>query len=63
MAGDTRAGRGTRPNLHVLTSDSITHSSLVLLVNEDGYVERAYNGQAPAPGTAIDDAWTLIEEW
>lgn len=40
-----------------------THSSLVLLANEDGYVERAYNGQAPAPGRAIDDAQALVEEW
>jgi protein SCO1/2 len=40
-----------------------THSSLVLLANEDGYVERAYNGQAPPPGTAIDDARALVEGW
>lgn len=39
------------------------HSSLVLLVNKDGIVERAYNGGPPEAGAEIDDARTLIEEW
>jgi protein SCO1/2 len=40
-----------------------THLSLILLVNEDGFVERAYNGQPPSPDTAIEDARTLVERW
>jgi protein SCO1/2 len=40
-----------------------THSSLILLVNKDGYVERAYNGEPPSPDTAIDDARTVVEGW
>jgi protein SCO1/2 len=39
------------------------HSSLILLVNKDGIVERAYNGGPPETGTATEDARTLIEEW
>ncbi len=40
-----------------------THSSLILLVNKDGYIERAYNGEPPSPDRAIDDARTVREEW
>jgi protein SCO1/2 len=40
-----------------------THSSLILLVNKDGYVERAYNGETPSPDRAIDDTRTVLEEW
>jgi protein SCO1/2 len=39
------------------------HAALILLVNEDGIVERAYNGGPPETGTASDDARTLVEEW
>lgn len=39
------------------------HASLILLVNKDGIVERAYNGGPPKAGTETDDARTLIEEW
>lgn len=38
------------------------HTSLVLLVNEDGLVERAYAGGPPAPQTVLDDARTVVEE-
>lgn len=39
------------------------HASLVLLVNKDGYVERAYNGGPPGPNEVIDDAQTVDEGW
>ncbi|MCQ4332963.1 SCO family protein [Natronomonas sp. F2-12] len=39
------------------------HASLILLVNKDGLVERAYNGGPPDAGTATDDARTLLERW
>jgi protein SCO1/2 len=32
-----------------------THSSLTLLVNADGYVERAYRSQSPDPQRIVDD--------
>lgn len=39
------------------------HLSLVLLVNKNGIVERAYNGGPPEVGTGIDDARKLVERW
>lgn len=39
------------------------HENLILLVNEDGYVERAYSGEPPTPATVIDDVHTLRERW
>jgi len=39
------------------------HASLVLLVNKDGIVERAYNGGPPETGTGINDARELVEGW
>jgi protein SCO1/2 len=39
------------------------HSSVVLLVNKDGFVERAYNGGPPGPGEAIKDTQTVVEGW
>ena len=39
------------------------HENLILLVNEAGYVERAYEGQPPNPGTVVDDVNTLIDRW
>lgn len=39
------------------------HENLILLVNEAGYVERAYEGEPPNPGTVIDDVNTLRERW
>ena len=39
------------------------HSSLVLLVNKDGYVERAYNGGPPGPDEAIADTQSVVEGW
>lgn len=38
------------------------HTALVLLVNRDGLVERAYTGGAPAPQTVLEDARTVLEE-
>lgn len=39
------------------------HENLILLVNKAGYVERAYEGQPPNPGTVVDDVNTLIDRW
>jgi protein SCO1/2 len=39
------------------------HLGLILLVNKDGIIERAYRGNAPEAGTPTEDARTLIEEW
>jgi protein SCO1/2 len=39
------------------------HSSVVLLVNKDGFVERAYNGGPPAPDEAIEDTQAVVEGW
>lgn len=39
------------------------HSNLILLANEDGYVERAYEGQVPDPTSVLDDVQTLRERW
>jgi len=42
---------------------SYDHYGLVLLINKDGIVERAYRGSNPDPQTVADDARTLVEEW
>jgi protein SCO1 len=34
---------------------SFVHANLLLLVNRDGYVERAYDGPPPAPTDVLDD--------
>ncbi|WP_254767848.1 SCO family protein [Salinilacihabitans rarus] len=39
------------------------HSSLILLVNEDGLVERAYTGGPPGANTVIEDARAVVEGW
>jgi protein SCO1/2 len=39
------------------------HSSVVLLVNKGGYVERAYNGGPPGPTEGIEDARAVVEGW
>ena len=39
------------------------HENLILLVNKDGYVERAYEGEPPTPRDVLDDLNTLIERW
>lgn len=39
------------------------HSNLILLANEDGYVERAYTGEPPNPATLVEDVGTLRERW
>ena len=39
------------------------HENLILLVNKRGYVERAYEGSPPNPGTVVDDVNTLIDRW
>lgn len=36
-----------------------THSTLILLVNAKGYVERSYRGQSPKQGQIIDDLETI----
>jgi protein SCO1/2 len=37
------------------------HNPLLLLVNEDGYVERGYANTVPDPTTVISDVRTLVE--
>lgn len=37
------------------------HRGLMLLVNEDGYVERAYAGKPPQPATVVADFEALME--
>ncbi|MFA9518283.1 SCO family protein [Halopenitus sp. H-Gu1] len=37
------------------------HASLILLVNDEGIVERAYNGGPPNPSTVIEDVRTVVE--
>ncbi|WP_267161150.1 SCO family protein [Halovenus salina] len=39
------------------------HASLVLLVNKDGFVERAYNGGPPGASEAREDARAVVEGW
>ncbi|SDJ68578.1 protein SCO1/2 [Halovenus aranensis] len=39
------------------------HASVVLLVNKDGFVERAYNGGPPGASEARTDARAVIEGW
>ncbi|EMA27343.1 SCO family protein [Halobiforma nitratireducens] len=39
------------------------HTNLVLFVNKNGYVERAYTGDPPTPAAVVDDVTTVIEEW
>lgn len=38
------------------------HRGLMLLVNEDGYVERGYAGKPPQPATVVGDIQTVLEE-
>ena len=39
------------------------HSNLILLVNADGYVERAYDRQPPNPADVLEDVQTLRKRW
>ena len=39
------------------------HTNLVLLVNRDGYVERAFTPDVPTPTDVIEDVRTVVEEW
>lgn len=45
------------------TPGSYTHYGMILLVNKNGIVERAYRSEAPDVVTVTDDARTLVEEW
>ncbi|WP_049907194.1 SCO family protein [Halovivax asiaticus] len=56
--GDTDETHDVRGSNH----RHFVHTSLVLLVNRDGLVERAYAGGPPAPRTVLDDARTVVEE-
>lgn len=61
--GQSDDGMGTDDGKHSGHGRMFNHMSLILLVNEGGFVERAYNGRPPGPSTAIDDARTLVERW
>ena len=39
------------------------HTNLLLLVNADGYVERAYTPEPPTSASVLEDATTLRERW
>ena len=39
------------------------HSSLILLANANGYVERAFTGEPPNPARMVDEVNTLRERW
>ncbi|MFP8958954.1 SCO family protein [Natrialbaceae archaeon A-CW3] len=39
------------------------HTTLVILANRDGYVERAYTGDVPPPSTLLEDARTVVDGW
>lgn len=36
------------------------HNPLLVLANDEGYVERSYSGEVPNPQTVIDDVRTLV---
>ena len=38
-----------------------THTSMILLANRDGYVERAYTGTPPNPAELVDDVRTVVD--
>lgn len=42
---------------------AFAHTNLVLFVNMDGYVERAYAGAVPTPANVVDDVETVVEGW
>ncbi|SEQ26744.1 SCO family protein [Natrinema salaciae] len=39
------------------------HTSLILLVNKDGRVERAYTGGSPGGNEIVEDARAVVEGW
>ncbi len=39
------------------------HTNLILFVNRDGYVERAYHPDVPTPADVIEDVQTVVEGW
>ncbi|MFC4544634.1 SCO family protein [Halosolutus amylolyticus] len=41
----------------------ITHTSLILLVNKDGLVERAWTGGSPGGNEIVDAARAVVEGW
>jgi protein SCO1/2 len=47
-------------------SDQVTHLSMIMLVNADGYVERTYTGSGggvPGAANLLEDISTLRERW
>jgi len=38
-----------------------THTSMIVLANEDGYVERAYTGTPPNPAEFVEDVRTVVD--
>lgn len=58
--GDGHSGHGENGSEYGTVLDSednvvYVHSNLLLLVNRDGYVERAYTPQPPVPDTVLSD--------
>lgn len=51
--GDPEQGEVLEPDEN--TDTSFAHTNLLLLVNRDGYVERAYSPQPPRPDTVLED--------
>lgn len=68
--GDTDGGHdhdeddyGSDDHEHDDHEMAFIHSNLVLLVNRDGYVERAYFGDVPTAATVLEDTRTVREGW
>lgn len=57
--GSPQASSATNDTDHDHGAYEFTHSALTLLVNGEGYVERAYRTQSPDPNAIVDDLATV----
>lgn len=56
MDGEGHDGHGGHERVFI-------HSSLILVANADGVVERAYTGGPPQTGTLAENVRTIVERW